>query len=230
MNAIILGCGSLSGHIDMAQSKMNTSHPVVCVDRSYHSEPKEMRLQLIQTMEHLSREVDTVLVAMGFCGGSWDSISVNKRIVIPRVDDCITLLLHTNNTWHPNLKKAGHIYLRDSDTGAHSLESMQKRLCEKYGMENGISIFDSWFATYTNVDVIDTGIYDCHAKDYVAQARRDADLIHCCLDYVPGSNLLLEKLVSGSWDEQFLIAEPGRMLSNQDFVKPDGNFTGTANR
>jgi hypothetical protein len=75
-----------------------------------------------------------------------------------------------------------------------------------------------WFAVYTHVDIIDTGIYDCLAKDYIVQARRDADLIHCCLDYVTGSNLLLEKLVSERWDGQFLVTEPGRMLSDRDFV------------
>ena len=42
-------------------------------------------------------------------------------------------------------------------------------------------------------------------------------LIHCPLIYVPGSNLLLEKLVSGKWDHQFLIAEKGRVLAKTDF-------------
>lgn len=138
--------------------------------------------------------------------------------MIPRVDDCITLLLHTDNTWYPNLKQAGHLYLRDTDTVEYSLEAMQRKLCEQYGGMNGSMIFNSMFANYTNVDIIDTGVYDCYSEEYVTEAQRNADLIRGILDYVEGSNLLLEKLVSGQWDQQFIVAEPGQLFSNQNFL------------
>ncbi|MGN0267723.1 MAG: DUF1638 domain-containing protein [Lachnospiraceae bacterium] len=218
MKAVILTCSSLNTHVDAAQQKMGTYYPVVNVDRKYHEEPKKMREQLIGILEGLSPEIDTVLVAMGFCGGSWEAIPAEKRVVIPKVDDCITLLLHTDDTWYPNLKKAGHMYLRDSDTEEYSLETMQRNLCMQYGGMNGSMIFNSMFANYTNVDIIDTGVYDCYSEEYVIQAQRNADLIRGILDYVEGSNLILEKLVSGRWDQQFLIAEPGQMLTAQDFL------------
>lgn len=83
---------------------------------------------------------------------------------------------------------------------------------------NGSMIFNSMFANYTNVDIIDTGVYDCYSEEYVIQAQQNADLIRSVLGYVEGSNLLLEKLVSGQWDQQFIVAEPGQLLSNQDFL------------
>lgn len=218
MNAVILACSSLERHIDAAQTKMKTSYPVVTVDRKYHVDPKQMRQQIIETMQNLHSEADTVLVAMGFCGGSWNAVDSDRRIVIPRVDDCITLLLHTDDAWHPNLKQMGHLYLRDSDTASYSLTAMQQKLCDEYGRQNGMDIFHSWFESYTDVDVIDTGEYDCYSEHYVTEAQKNADLIQCRLNYVKGSNLLLEKLVSGHWDQQFLIVEPGQMLSNRDFI------------
>lgn len=42
-------------------------------------------------------------------------------------------------------------------------------------------------------------------------------MIHAALDYVQGSNRILEKLVSGEWDEQFLVAEPGHLIRHGDF-------------
>ena len=45
----------------------------------------------------------------------------------------------------------------------------------------------------------------------------NADMIHAALDYVQGSNRILEKLVSGEWDEQFLVAEPGHLIRHGDF-------------
>jgi len=55
----------------------------------------------------LSAEVDSVPETMEFCGGSWNEVFSEKRIVIPRVDDCISLLLHTDDARHPNLKEKG---------------------------------------------------------------------------------------------------------------------------
>lgn len=49
------------------------------------------------------------------------------------------------------------------------------------------------------------------------KAQKNADVMNVALDYVEGSNLLLEKLVSGRWDEQFLVAEPGHLIRHGDF-------------
>ena len=217
MDAVILACSSLNSHVDAAQEKMGTDYPVIYVDRKYHEDPKQMRQHIMDELKYLPSEADTVLVAMGFCGGSWKEVPFEKRIVIPRVDDCITLLLHTDDIWHADLKKKGHLYLRDTDTEEYSLEAMQRRLCEQYGGMYGSIIFNSMFANYTNVDMIDTGVYDCYSEEYVIRAQRNADLIRGVLDYVEGSNLILEKLVAGQWDQQFIVTEPGQVLSEKDF-------------
>lgn len=47
--------------------------------------------------------------------------------------------------------------------------------------------------------------------------QENADLIRCILDYVPGSNRILEKLVSGKWDEQFVIFEKGETIGLKKF-------------
>ena len=84
-------------------------------------------------------------------------------------------------------------------------------------MEVGTSIFGGWFAPYTDADIIDTGVYDCYSEAYVEQAQINADLIRCSLNYVQGSNIILEKLVSGHWDAQFVVAEPGTKIQMKDF-------------
>ena len=61
--------------------------------------------------------------------------------------------------------------------------------------------------------IIETGVYDCYDLDFVETVQADADRIHADIDYIPGSNLLLEKLVSGRWDRQFLVLEPGKPVT-----------------
>ena len=217
MNAVILACSSMARQVAAAQRKMGTDYPVRCVDRRYHAEPKEMRLRLIAALGGLAGEFDTVLVAMGFCGGSWESVYAPVRVVAPRADDCITILLNTDGAPHENLKEPGHIYIRDTDTGRYSLEGLRASVCEKYGREQGLALFDKWFASYTHADIIDTGTYDSRAEDFLAQARRGAEITPCELRHVPGGNVVLEKLVSGDWDDLFVVAEAGETLTREMF-------------
>ena len=217
-HTVILACSAMSLHVAAAQKTMKTDFPVIEVDSSFHENPSKMRQKIIETLEQMEKSIDTVLVAMGFCGGSWEDIATDKRIVIPRVDDCITLLLHTDDTWYPNLKQCGHLYLRDDIEGKFSPKSIKKNLCSQYGDSEGSFVFRTWFGSYTNADIFDTGAYDCHSEAYMLEAMENADLMEATLDYVPGSNLILEKLVSGRWDQQFLVIEPGNTVSNMDFV------------
>lgn len=217
MNAVILACSSMARQVAAAQRKMGTDYPVRCVDRRYHAEPKEMRLKLIEALGGLAGEFDTVLVAMGFCGGSWESVRAPLRVVAPRADDCITILLNTDGAPHENLKEPGHIYIRDTDAGRYSLEGLRESVCERYGREQGLALFDKWFASYTHADIIDTGTYDSRAEDFLAQARRGAEIARCELRHVPGGSVVLEKLVSGDWDDLFVVAEAGETLTRDMF-------------
>lgn len=218
MSRVILSCSSLEKYIYAAQEKMHTDYPVVMLDRKYHVEPQQMQQHILDTIDTISADVDTLLVAMGFCGGSWANLSFDKRIIIPRVDDCVTLLLHTNDNWHPNLKETGHLYMFDEDS-AFSPEGIYQSLREQYEDWKADMLFDMWFENYSHLDIIDTGMYDCYNEEYVQKMQKSADLIHSTLDYVEGGNIVLEKLVSGQWDEQFLVVEPGTVISHGDFFE-----------
>lgn len=219
MNPVILSCQSLEVYVDAAQKAVGVDYPCVWLDRKYHYEPSVMREHVLETLAALPKEYDTVLVAMGFCGGSWDNVRADRRIVLPRVDDCVSLLLHTDDCYHPNLKQFGHMYLLDADPDKFSPERLFQDLCAKHGHDRATVTFDTWFANYRFLDIIDTGMADCYSEAFVEQAQRSADLIHCDLDYVSGSNRLLEKLLSGQWDEQFLVAEPNHTIAHRDFFE-----------
>ena len=54
-------------------------------------------------------------------------------------------------------------------------------------------------------------------EDFVAEMQQCADLIRCDLDYVTGSNRVLENLVAGQWKTQFLVLEKGHTVKETDF-------------
>ena len=83
LNAVILSCTTLKDYVCSAQEACHTDYPVVWLDRQYHIEPQQMREQILSALAALPEEIDTVLVAMGFCGGSWQDVTSAKRLVIP---------------------------------------------------------------------------------------------------------------------------------------------------
>ena len=208
MNTIILSCTTLLDYVQQAQLTCGTAFPVVELDRQYHVEPSRMREHILENLYGLPADVDTVLVAMGFCGGSWQDVSCSHTLVIPRVADCVALALTTPEQYAPDLKEPSHMYLfGDGDTG-FSVDAIYDSLLEKYDKEIADIVFDMYFEHYHHLDIIDNGLYDCYALPYVERAQKEAEKIHSELDFVPGSNILLEKLVSGKWDSQFLIVPP----------------------
>lgn len=69
---------------------------------------------------------------------------------------------------------------------------------------------------------VDTGVFDCHSEAYVAKMQKEADFIRVPLNFVKGSNHVIEKLITGKWDDQFIILEPGMKIEAQQFLqKPE---------
>lgn len=220
----ILACSALSYYVHAAQKKYQTEYPVIEVDRNYHDRPKLLRELLEEAIEKVPEDVDTLLIAMGACGNCWEGISWRGTLVIPRMDDCVTILLHQDDTWYPNLKQAGHFYQIDEENDHFLLTNMYRKFVEKYGERRAKRICEMMFGNYTNVDVVDTGVFDCHTEAYVAKMQKEADFIHVPLNFVKGSNYIIEKLITRKWDEQFIILQPGEKIDAQQFLqRPEKN-------
>lgn len=218
MDTVIITCSNLTRHLQAAQQKEHTNYPIIELDSKLHAEPKDMRAKLFETLRNLPAETELALLSIGHCGGSLTDFTLPVKVVAPKVDDCITLLLHTDDRWFPNLKKGGHLYLTDTSQGNLSVPNIYNNLVEQYGPKKGKRIFDVWFESYRYVDIIDTGVYDSYDPVYLAHAEEDAAMIHSQVCHVPGSNHLLEKLVGGRWDHQFVIKEKGEAFYQEDFL------------
>ena len=222
MNAVILACSSLTPFVRAAQARCGTDWPVLELDRNDHAEPAVMREHILERIAALPPEYDTVLVAMGFCGGAWQDVRPDRRVVIPRTDDCVSLLLHTDDAYCPNRKAPGHLYLFENDPADFSALTLcrdRDKLDPELQNLDPDFVFHMLFDGYRHMDIIDTGLNDCYSEPYVAAAQAEADRIDAELGYAEGGTRLLEKLMSGRWDAQFLIAEPGHNIRHGDFFE-----------
>ena len=204
---VILGCSSLKDYIDEAQRKVNTNYPVLYLNRLYHRDPNEMREHIINTLTTMDKDVDTILVAMGHCGGSWDGVKAPCKLVIPKIDECVSLLLQNTDEVKSDLKEPGHLYVREKDPTKENFHSIFDKLTKNLDEDTKKRYHEDWKKYYHEIDIIDTKINDCRRADYVRVVKEDADWLGAKLGFVEGGTYLLEKLFTGRWDEQFTILE-----------------------
>ena len=209
---VILGCSSLKEYIDEAQRKVKTNYPVFYLNRLYHRDPNEMREHIINTLTTMDKDVDTILVAMGHCGGSWDGIKAPCRLVIPKIDECVSLLLQNTDEVKSDLKEPGHLYVREKDPMKENFHAIFDKLTKNLDEETKKRYHEDWKKYYHEIDIIDTKINDCRRADYVRVVKEDADWLGAKLGFVEGGTYLLEKLFTGRWDEQFTILERGEQI------------------
>ena len=64
---------------------------------------------------------------------------------------------------------------------------------------------------YNSISIIDTGCYDiAPVSSYAKQA---AELLDLEVKTVPGTNRILKQLLDGEWEENFILLEPGEVLT-----------------
>ena len=217
---VILGCTSLKEYVDETQRKLGTSIPAKYVSRLYHRDPQEMKEHLLEALKDLPEGTDTVLVSMGFCGGSWEDVRAPYRLVIPRVDDCVSLLLQLGDEVRSNLKEDGHLYVRHKDPSKESFKAIFDHMADSQDLdqETRDKYHKVWQSYYSEIDIMDTGINGSTMPDYEETVRRDAEWLGAALAHVPAGTHLLEKLIKGEWDEQFLVLEPGEPVKKEDML------------
>ena len=71
---------------------------VVSVDIALHVRPDSLRSALQEEIDRTSQEKDTILLGYGLCSRAVDGlVSPQQTLVVPRVHDCIGLLLNNSD-------------------------------------------------------------------------------------------------------------------------------------
>lgn len=74
---------------------------------------------------------------------------------------------------------------------------------------------DQMLKNYTRLALINTGQHEMERyRDY---SRCTAERFGLRYEEIPGSQALVEKLLHGPWDEQFIVAPPGHTITYLDF-------------
>jgi hypothetical protein len=158
--------------------------------------------------EVLVGPVEEVLLALGFCGNALNGLSSRHlRLVFPRVDDCISLLLSRGCAREEVARNPRHYYLtRGWFSHESTLGEAFGEWDKRYGPERAAKLRETLWAGYEQVDLIDTQAYD--VEECLEESRGIAEQLRLEHGVVTGSVQLLERLFRGESDSEIVVVPP----------------------
>jgi hypothetical protein len=188
------------------------------LDFGLHIAPDQLRDALQQSINRAYNETDTLILGYGLCSMAVVGLmSPRCTLVVPRVDDCIALFLGSATAYRDQFhQEPGTYYMTKGwiEKGDTPFEEY-KHLIERYGKRRADRVMEVMFKNYTRLVFIDTGRVD--QERYREYARKNAQRFHLRYEEVPGSPSLLQKMIHGPWDDDFVVARPGETIRFQDF-------------
>lgn len=215
---VLVACAMVEDEVRAAQEHCGVSLPTIWVDRGHHEKPDVLRVKLQESIgEAEAMGADEVLLAFGLCGCGTVGLHADHAVLaMPRFDDCVNLMLFTGERTARGYAQAGVMYLTRGWAHDATLITGQWELYRrKYGERRANRLMEGMYGSYRAVSLIDNGCYDiADVRGYACQC---ANTLGVDMRVDTGSNIALEKLVSGRWDEDILVYRPGSSVLQEDF-------------
>lgn len=217
MKRLIISCGMLAEELEKVCKGKEKLPEIIELERGMHNNPKQLS-KLLQELIDSHQNVEEIILTYGLCGyGTVGISSKSTRLVIPKFDDCISQLLYQDQNGRVNRSeiKKGHLYLTKGWTkDRESILGQCKNILESYG-EEGREIIREIYGGYEKISIIDTGAYD--TKEVLAYAEKIKEYLEVQIACVKGSTDILEKIISGNYDDNFIILNPGEITEEKMF-------------
>ena len=193
--------------------------PHEVLDFGLHIKPAELKKVLQEKIDEASPKADVLLLGYGLCSMAVVGLkATTTTLVIPRTDDCIAIFLGSCNAYKEQTKKEpGTYYLTKGwiEVGDTPFEE-HKLLIERYGKEKAERMTFLMLKNYKRLAFINTGVYEI--EKYREYSQRTAEAFGLRFEEIEGSSDLVKKIVSGPWDDEFVVVSPGETVTFQDFA------------
>ncbi|NLA26520.1 MAG: DUF1638 domain-containing protein [Firmicutes bacterium] len=214
LNTVALACETIIDEINRSAAEINSKIPIRWIESGLHNSPERLRNHLqdeITTLE--SDDLDYILLLFGYCGNALlGLVSAKCRLVIPRVDDCISLILGGNNKRNELSKKEMAYYLTKGWLRHDKNLWNEYHYClRKYGQQRTHEIYRIMLGNYKNLNVIATGAYNL--ADILPQTKELAGALGLEHKVIDGSLDIIRKALLAEWDDDFAIIEAGDPVS-----------------
>lgn len=226
-----LGCDALARIVYLCAAQSPHIVDVELFQLGLHNNPSDLRERLQRHIDVAGERYDAVVLAYGLCGQATAGLVARDiPVVIPRAHDCITLFLGDRERYKQEFEKLPGTYWyaldyveRRDGTGTTlslgsgvdtDIEAVYDEYVQKYGKDNAdylMEVMGAWQSHYQRAVFIDMGVGDGAAVE--AQARDEAARRGWIFERFAGDLLLTRRLLSGDWETDFLVVEPGQQIT-----------------
>lgn len=217
---VMIACATLRTEIEHVMAKRGITRRVVWLENQLHNVPTKLKSELQGALDDV-RDADRVLLGYGNCGNVVQGLeSGDFELIVPRLDDCISLMLGSQlyRQWFSNKHKA--FYLTDGWLGGDStIDSEYARMYEDYGDEEADEVMAMMYAHYSTMAYLDTGLYDI--AGLMRETAHLCEVIGVKQVIEPATLAYVEQLVCGPWPEElFVRVGPHETIAATPFMEP----------
>jgi len=212
MSTIIVACHTLEDELNLAIRSTGVTYPVYWIDSKLHTKPEKLKEQVQAAISRISN-VSTILLTFGYCGNALVGVkSESARLILPRVQDCISLLLGSEEKRGRLSKETPSYFLtRGWIESENNLADEYDYCVRRFGPERGLRLMRTILKHYRHLSLNHNAAYEI--TRYQAKTEALAASLGLGHQMVKGSQTLFHKLLTGPWDGDFVIAEPGQEIT-----------------
>jgi hypothetical protein len=213
----------------------SSAHELVLseLSASLHVEPLPLRDRIQSEIDRIEVEdpaADAIILGYGLCGGATAGlVARTKPLVLPRAHDCATIFLGSRERYQreheatpgtywfteDNVKRGNALkgWLLGDGSRSDGVNATYQEYVQKYGVENADYLMEAlgeWQSHYQRGAFLETGL----ATDDTARenARQESELRGWRFESILSDLGLIERLMNGEWDADFLVVQPGEAL------------------
>ena len=209
---IMYSCITLQKELSETINRVGFKGELHFLSPELHSDPRKMHQVLQQHIDE-NTDADEIIICVSGCGkATCDLKATTCRLAVPRTMDCIDVLLTGSGIKRPD----GAIFITKSWMNFMQASSINhERLIQEKGQAEAEAFLKKLYHGFTDFYIIDTGTYDLEeVKNYILPL---VEMLGGTLTPLQGPYKVLEKLVTGQYDQEVIQIPKGGTLSIHEF-------------
>ncbi|MFW5930244.1 MAG: DUF1638 domain-containing protein [Desulfosalsimonas sp.] len=220
---VIIACRVMEYELEALRGQsMDAAMEIRYLDQNLHRTPEKMPGLIQAEIDDAADYAGQIVLGYGLCSNGVVGVTARSQpLCIPRVHDCIALLLGSRQAYFRAFReRAGTYYLTPGWVAEEKdpLGMMENEYSPKMGRETAEWGIREELKHYTHIVLIDTGTGDI--EKLRKRAKANADFLDKTYEEVKGSAAYFEKILFGPYNpEDFVCLGPGEEAGQKPFMK-----------
>lgn len=212
---VIIACSVLQDELDMVFGELGYSFPCIWIPQGLHNTPELLREKLQEILDSISH-AGRIILCMGYCGNAVLGLKNGScELVMPKVEDCITLLLGSQERRRKMTEEEGTYFLTKGwIQGGRTIWNEYEHLKMRCGAVRAVRLLREMMKNYSRLVILDTGAYKI--SEVRGEVEKTADILALRCQTAEGTVEYLKELVSGPWPEQRFLTVPAGMTVTEE--------------